>query len=89
MRGTSWKGWAPGTCVVEYSFRAMYPVVPSYTCKKQAFLKCTCPYWMLQVRISFRQCIPNSTGSFKLDRQETGVPEVYMSLLDVAGSNLL
>jgi hypothetical protein len=32
--------------------------------------------------------IPNSTGSFKLDRRETGTTEVCVSSLDIVGSNL-
>jgi hypothetical protein len=32
--------------------------------------------------------IPNSTESFKLDRQETGATEVYASSLDLVGLNL-
>jgi hypothetical protein len=34
------------------------------------------------VENSLRPRIPNSTRSFKLDRQETGTAGVYMSLLD-------
>jgi hypothetical protein len=38
---------------------------------------------LLLWRTLLRQRIPNSTGSFKLDRQGTGATEVYMSLLDI------
>jgi hypothetical protein len=40
------------------------------------------------VEFSLGLHIPNSTGNFKLDRQETGPTEVCMSSLDLANSNL-
>jgi hypothetical protein len=40
------------------------------------------------VEDSLRLCFPNSTGNCKLDKRETGVTEVCLSLLDLAGLNI-